>query len=148
MAEKMGNRRIGVAIAGAFMFVMAALILGSLLGIVPTEQGAYFAPRPVIWALGFGFLLGAVLLWIPSSWSASLRGLLFLSVMIMVAVVCNWSAFAPDVRYTSTTNIGPLVTTGEDPLGGRIVFGAAALLVDGIVIYALVGWIRGRFRPG
>ena len=122
---------------------MGALILGALWGWVPTEGGRFLAPTPVILSLGLGLGLFGVLLMIPVQLAGFIRGALFLLVMILVAVVCNWTAFAPEVVYSSTTSLGSSTTTAEDPMGGRVVFTVAALVVDGILIASLVGWIKG-----
>jgi hypothetical protein len=121
---------------------MGVLILGALLGWVPTDGGQFLAPTPVILSLGLGLVLFGVLLVIPVELAGFIRGALFLLVMILVAVVCNWTAFAPEVVYTSTTTLGSSTTTAEDPVGGRIVFTVAALVVDGILLASLVGWIK------
>ena len=121
---------------------MGVLILGALWGWVPTDGGQFLAPTPVILSLGLGLILFGVLLAIPVHLAGFIRGALFLLVMILAAVVCNWTAFAPEVLYTSTTTLGSSTTTAEDPIGGRIVFTIAALVVDGILIASLVGWIK------
>jgi cytochrome c oxidase assembly factor CtaG len=121
---------------------MGALILGALWGWVPTDGGQFLAPTSVILSLGLGLVLFGVLLVIPVELAGFVRGALFLLVMILVAVVCNWTAFAPEVVYTSTTTLGSSTTTAEDPIGGRIVFTIAALVVDGILIFSLIGWIK------
>ncbi|WKZ35250.1 MAG: hypothetical protein QY332_16680 [Anaerolineales bacterium] len=133
---------------GSVMLLMGALILGALFGIVPTdEDGAFLAPPMIIAALGLGFILGAFLLWIPDWTPPLLRTFLFLVTLALVAVVCNWTAFAPQVVYYSSTSIGPVQFSGESKIGGRIVFGIAALIVDSIFISTLIAWVRSIFRP-
>jgi hypothetical protein len=61
-----------------------------------------------------------------------------------LALVCNWTAFAPEVSYSSSTTIGPIQIRGGDQIGGRIVFGAAAIIVDILLISVIIGWIRPR----
>jgi cytochrome c oxidase assembly factor CtaG len=131
---------------GAVSFAMGALILGAFLGIVPTDGGRFSAPPAVIVALGIGLILFAALLWAPRSTPASLKSSLVLLALVLTAVVCNWTAFAPEVMYFSSTSIGPIAFSGPDQLGGRIVFGLAALLVDAVILAVLVGWVRAARR--
>jgi hypothetical protein len=109
---------------------------------IPTDGGRFLAPTPVILSLGLGLVLFGTLLLIPVHLAGFIRSGLFLLTLILVAVVCNWTAFAPEVSYTTTTSLGSTTTTSEDRIGGRIVFTLAALLVDGILIASLVGWIK------
>lgn len=136
----------GSALVGGFALLMGVLIIGSLVGLIPTEEGAYFAPRAILWSLGIGFVLGALLLLTIDLAPTWLRSLLFLSALALVAVVCNWSAFAPDVRYVTSTSMGPLSFSGEDSTGGRIVFGAAALLVDAVLLFGIFSWLRDLWK--
>lgn len=131
---------------GGVMLLMGALILGAFLGIVPTNGGQFFAPPLIILALGVGMVLGGFLLWIPQQAPAWMRASLFVLLLALVAVVCNWTAFAPDVVYSSTTSIGPVSFSGEAPLGGRIVFGIAALVVDAFILFAIISWARSGFK--
>lgn len=134
---------------GGVMFLMGAVILGALFGIVPIGDGQWLAPPLVILSLGGGLALGGVMMTLLSSLEGFpwLRSLLFLIVMGLVAVVCNWSAFAPDVVYDSSSSIsiGPLAYSSDGGSGGaRIVFGIAAVLVDGFMLYLIIAWIREK----
>src|SRR4030042_5805722 len=90
---------------GCVMLLMGALILGALFGIIPTDGGQFLAPSPVILALGLSLILGGFLFWIPRTVPSLVRTFLFLIALALVGVVCNWTAFAPDVVYTSSTSI-------------------------------------------
>jgi len=127
---------------GGSAFLMGVLILGAFLGVVPTDGGRFFAPPAVIIALGSGLVLFAALLWIPPKTPALVKSGLVLLALALTAIVCNWTAFAPEVVYSSSTSIGPFAFLGSDQLGGRIVFGLAALIVDGVILAVLVGWVR------
>jgi CDP-diglyceride synthetase len=118
---------------------MAALIAGAQLGIIPSEPDAFFAPPPVITAIWVGLLIGAALVLLPERSPAAVKGALAFLVLCLVAIVCNWSAFAPGVTYTSSTTIGVFETTQEDAIGGRIVFGLVALFVD-LVLIGVIGY--------
>src|SRR4030067_2990051 len=102
---------------GVVSFVMGALILGAFLGIVPTDGGRFFAPPAVIVALGSGLVLFAALLWIPPTTPAFVKSGLVLLALALTAVVCNWTAFAPEVMYQSSTSIGPIAFSGADKVG-------------------------------
>jgi len=136
------------ALFGLVPILMGVVILGALAGIVPTEGRTFFAPPWVIIALGAGLILFGLGLWIPQSVPAIVKQGVFLVIFLMVAVVCNWTAFAPGIRYTSEVRIGGWTTSGEDPIGGRIVFGLVALAIDGVLAYGILEAIRRAGRRG
>jgi len=127
--------------------MMGLLILGAWFGIVPTDGGSFHAPPGVIFALAGGLILFAFLVWIPSEAPKGLRIALPAILLVAVAVVCNWTAFAPGIRYTSEVTIGPWSSSGEDQVGGRIVFGLAALAIDAVLLIAVIQAVRKRLRP-
>jgi hypothetical protein len=131
---------------GSIMMLIAALILGAVVGLVPIGSGEFLAPTVVIVSLGLCFLLGGVLLWLPHQTPVFLRGGLFTWALLFLAITCNWTAFAPGVAYYSSSSIGPLEFGGEDRVGGRIVFGLAAIAVNLLILDVIVGWARGRLR--
>lgn len=102
---------------GGVAFLMGVLILGAFLGVVPTDGGRFFAPPAVIIALGSGLVLFAALLWIPPKTPALVKSGLVLLALALTAIVCNWTAFAPEVVYSSSTSIGPFAFLGSDQLG-------------------------------
>lgn len=127
---------------GAVAFLMGVLILGAFLGIVPTDGGRFTAPPAVILGIGLSLLVGAAIFWLPRTAPAVVRSGLLVLALGLLAVVCNWTAFAPDVIYSSSVSIGPVSFSGSDQVGGRIAFGLAALLVDAVIIATIAGWIR------
>ena len=126
--------------------VMGLVILGAWFGIVPTDGGQFNAPAAVIFALAGGLILFAFLIWIPRDAPKALTLVLPWALVLAVAAVCNWTAFAPEVRYTSEVTIGPWSSSGEDQVGGRIVFGLVALVVDAIVLAGVFSTVRNWFR--
>src|SRR4030042_7184231 len=87
--------------------LMGLVILGARAGIVPTEGGSFHAPPVVMIALGAGLMLLSLTVWIPSTTPAALKsGLFAILLLLLVAVVCTWTAFAPRLRYTSEVTIG------------------------------------------
>jgi len=130
---------------GGVMVLMGFTILGALLGFVPTGEGHFLAPPLVILALGGGLVWGGMtLLMIAVDSPAWLRSTFFVVVLGSAAVVCNWSAFAPDVVYDTTSSIsfGPVAYITEGRVGSRIVFGAAAVLIDIFILYSILRWVR------
>jgi len=131
---------------GSAMLLVGAFILGAQLGFVPTGDGQFLAPPVIIIALSLCLMLGGLLLWIPQRWPALIRATLFIVALAAMAIVCNWSAFAPGVVYNSSTSIGPLSFEGESRIGGRIAFVVVAIILDLFILDMLIGWARARFR--
>jgi hypothetical protein len=143
------GHEFGRAIAGLAALLMSCLIAGAQSGVIPAEPDAFFAPMPVITAIWVGLLLGTLLVWLPERSPPVLRAAVAFVVLCLVAVVCNWSAFAPGVTYTRTTSFGGFETTHVDPIGGRFVFGVAAIVVDLILLGGIAYAVRRIVvRPG
>ena len=87
----------GRLLIAAACLLMASLIAGAQSGIIPSGEGAFFAPPQVITALWVGMLLAGALFLLPERSPSALKAGLAFLVLCLVAVVCNWSAFAPDV---------------------------------------------------
>ena len=133
---------------GSLMLLMGVLILGALIGIVPTDEtGRFLAPPLVIISLGLSLILGGLLLWFPKQPPPAVRSFLFLLALALVTVVCNWTAFAPNEVYSSSTSIGPMSINGEVGIVGRIAFGISALVVDIFFIATLIAWLRSPGSP-
>jgi hypothetical protein len=128
------------------MILMAVLILGALFGIVPTDGGQFLAPRLIIICLGICLLAAGLLLWIPEYAPAIIRSGLVFIILASLVIVCNWTAFAPDVVYSSSTSIGPFQFSGDDHVGGRIAFTIPAMAVNLFVMYLIVSWVRSVVR--
>ena len=132
---------------GSVMILMGVLILGALIGIVPTDEtGQILAPPLVIVSLSLSLVLGGVLLFIPKQSPVAVRSFLFLLALALVTVVCNWTAFASNIVYSSSTSVGPVQISGQDGILARIAFGMAALVVDLFFIATLIAWLRTTLR--
>jgi hypothetical protein len=129
-------------VAGAVCLLIGFVILGVLVGLIPAGEVSYQAPPMILFALSLGLILFGLLLGIPPKAPSWLRAGLGLALIGMLAVVCNWSAFAPDVVYRSSQQIGPLSGEAESPVGGRIVFGMAALAVDLLLIGSILWTLK------
>jgi hypothetical protein len=126
---------------GAVMILMALIILGALLGVIPAE-GEFLAPPIVIASIGICLLFGGIAFLVPERTPSLVKSGIFFLALMSLALVCNWTAFAPDASYSSSTTIGPFQIRGGDQMGGRIVFGAFAILVDLLLLSVIIGWIR------
>lgn len=131
---------------GLVPLVMGVIILGALAGFVPTGDGKFLAPVWVIASIGTGLVLFAVMVWIPGSSPVIVRSSLGLLLFVLVAIVCNWTAFAPGVHYTTEFSLGPISQTGEDPVGGRIVTGLVAIAIDMLFAYSIFDAVRRHRR--
>ncbi len=130
---------------GCVMILMALIILGAVYGYIPAE-GEFKAPKVIILSISICLFAAGLAILTPQSAPAIMRTTLGFVAFATLAAVCNWTAFAPEVTYTSSSSIGPFQFEGEDPIGGRIVFGLAAIAVDIFIIAALIGWLRSRSR--
>jgi hypothetical protein len=127
--------------------LMGLVILGAWFGVVPTGGGSFHAPAAVLLSLAAGLILFAAAVWIPSNAPKALRLGLPATLLLLVAVVCNWTAFAPGIRYTSEITIGAWTTSREDLIGARIAFGLVALAIDAVLVYGILTAVRQRLRP-
>jgi hypothetical protein len=133
---------------GAVPILMGVVILGAQAGVVPTDGGRFLAPPWVILSLGAGLIVFGLGLWMPAATPPRLKSAIFLCLLLLLAAVCNWTAFAPGIVYTSETTIGGWTTSAEDPIGGRIVFGAVALAVDALLAFTVIDLVRRAIRRG
>ena len=130
---------------GSVMILMALIIFGAVYGFIPAE-GEFKAPKVIILSISICLVTAGLAILIPQSAHTILRTALGIVAFSTLAAVCNWTAFVPGVSYTSSSSIGPFQFEGEDPIGGRIVFGLAAIAVDVFIIAAIIGWLRSRSR--
>jgi hypothetical protein len=130
---------------GSVMILMALIIFGALYGFIPAE-GEFTAPKFIILSISICLFAAGLAFLIPERAPAILRTALGIIAFATLAAVCNWTAFAPGVTYTSSSSIGPFQFEGEDPIGGRIVFGLAAIAVDIFILAAIIGWLRSHSR--
>ncbi|HEX9795593.1 MAG TPA: hypothetical protein VGA52_01255 [Anaerolineales bacterium] len=125
---------------------MGAAVLGALVGVATTDGGLLLAPPLEVAALGLGLLLAGAYVGVSQNTPVALRTTLAGLSIILMLVVCNWSGFVPDVSYKLTASVGPSAWQWNDIVGGRIVFGAAAVVLDLIVVAGLLSWTVGRFQ--
>lgn len=126
--------------------LIGLIIVGAWFGIIPADGRTLRAPAPVILALAGTLILFAFLIWVPSGAPRALKVALPVMLLLLLAVVCNWTAFAPGVRYASELSVGPWSWAGEDQMSGRVVFGLAAVAVDAVMVAALFQAVRSWLR--
>jgi hypothetical protein len=129
------------------MILIAVIIAGAYFDLIPKE-GEFNAPPLIILSLSLCLLTAGLVMFLPQKAPLILRGGLGSIAILALLTVCNWTAFAPGITFTSSTTIGPLEMSGEDPIGGRIVFGLVAIGLDVLVIGSTILWLRKRSALG
>ncbi|MFP3855122.1 MAG: hypothetical protein ACLFWD_12605 [Anaerolineales bacterium] len=137
------NPRWVAMLLGVVSLFMGTMVLLTVAGVIPAE-GRMLAPPWIVGSVGGLFVFAGLLMFVPEDSLQSLRVLLFLVFTALVAIVCNWSAFAPDVAYSSSSSLslGPFSISGDGG-GSRWVFILAALVLDGLLIAGVVNWAWG-----
>lgn len=117
--------------AGFFAVAMGLLVVALSADLIRVQPDKFHAPRWVAAAGGLTFVLGGLML------------------LLLLAVVANWVAFGPgERRFSGVFSVGfwrSEANPGE--LGGRIVFGIGAVILDLFLIWAWVNWVRMLFKP-
>jgi len=131
---------------GSIMILMGTLILGALWGYVPIDGGSFTAPSWVIISLGICLLSAGAAFWLPGKSPSLVKSALLIITLVALALVCNWTAFAPGVEYQSSAILGMIEITGKDQIGGRIVFGLAAVTIDLIILAVFISFFRQSHR--
>lgn len=104
------------------------------------------APKPLNVALGLVFVFIGVALALYR-WLEGLSAALFALAFLIFAGLFNYVAFWPGKRsFAVSINNGTFEPTGE--LGGRLAFGAGALLLDAIVLFVILLWVLHARRKG
>lgn len=127
---------------GSILNLMGTLILGALWGYVPTDGGRFTAPSWVIISLGICLLSAGAAFWLPSKSPSLVKSALLVITLIALALVCNWTAFAPGVEYQSSATLGMIEIAGQDQIGGRIVFGLVAVIIDLVILAIFVNLFK------
>ncbi len=131
---------------GSVMILMGALILGALWGYVPTDGGRFTAPSWVIISLGVCLMSAGLGFWLPRQSASLIKSILLVIALGTLALVCNWTAFAPGVEYQSSAALGVMEINGTDQIGGRIAFGLAALATDVFLGFSIYSWFKSRIN--
>jgi hypothetical protein len=134
---------------GLVSVLAGSVVLATVMGLLPAE-GRMLAPAYIVAAVGGVFVVAGILIMVPEKASPSLRVALFLGVVALLAIICNWSAFAPGVSYGSSgaLSFGPFSFLREGVGGSRLVFILAALILDLLILLGLASQIRDYFKDG
>ena len=130
------ERRVPAWMAAVFVAI-GLCILAAALGLLPTDPKA--PPHWVVGCVGALFALAGLLIASqgePYSLHARLFAAGFFS---LFATVFGWVGFGPGPRAFSTTTVAVGATafsTTSSETGGRIAFGAFAILVAGVAVAA------------
>jgi len=122
----------------AAVFVAIGLcILAAALGLIPTDPKA--PPHWVVGCVGALFALAGLLIASQGEPYSLHARLLAASFFSLFATVFGWVGFGPGPRAFSTTTVAVGVAafrTSSSETGGRIVFGAFAIIVAGVAVAA------------
>jgi hypothetical protein len=153
MRAMIPNKSFSLSPGGEWLFALMFWIVGSLIlalavGWIPAPPEHFEAPHWVVGAAGLLFLAGG---FVPlaarsgaNSWASRCVGT---AVLLPLALIFNWIAFGAGLRHfsggLSIGGLGISQSSGSD-MGGRIVFGIAAVVLDLIVIAVAVRWMRNK----
>ncbi|MBN2556210.1 MAG: hypothetical protein JXA97_09770 [Anaerolineales bacterium] len=141
--------------AGMFIVLMA-------IGVIAVSEESILVPRWILLLVGAAFTLAAFAITIDALigiWPGGrelllvAKGVIVFLLMISFAVPFHWIAFGSGERTFTSTVSGPVVSVSGDgsQLGGRIMFGAAAVMMDVVFIFlgirSLRAWLKGEDSP-
>jgi len=91
-------------------------------------------------------MIGGLLAALPGEGMSFPRSLLVMAMVAAIAVTVHWAAFSPPAGENASTSIslGPVGFSDGGAIGQRICFGLVALILDGVILYAIVSWFRKR----
>jgi hypothetical protein len=155
---------VGGCIGALMAFVslgMGLYILLTSFNIIPTPEENFSAPRSIVAAVGFVFVLVGILTLMGTIFSAEelrlpvmswIQFLLILTVMAAFSGVFVWTGFGPGERaFQTSTSVGPISTHGQgNETTGRVLFGGFGMLCSlGTAWYAYAqvkNLVHGRFK--
>lgn len=142
------------AAMGGMIILMGTVPVLAAIGIVPTDDGFWQAPRWVGGIAGGLFVIaGLYVLSKPTvdrlepRLRKQILGLFPLLIVTGMAVIGGWIAFGPGVREFSAGAANPVLgfSWGSGELAGRIAFGLGA---SALAVITLIGWwkyLTGRW---
>ena len=138
---------------GPLLLAAGGLGLAVAFGLIQLGPSRTHAPLWIVGAIGVSFAaMGLVLLLDGFAALRRLRGWLAFVFLVSFAAVFNWVAFGPGERhFTTRTSVGSgavgVATVAEGgELGGRIVFGVFAVLLDLLIASPLILRVWRRLR--
>lgn len=138
-------------VLAVLLLAMGAFVAGIGLGWVPSEPGSVHAPRWVVVVCGAMFACGGIgVLANALGRGRVVAPLLGAAVLLGLALVCHWAAFAEgERRFTATTYVGALEVERRavDERTGRTAFAVAAVSLDLLLLLVAARAWRTRRRP-
>jgi hypothetical protein len=135
-------------LVGSVILFVGALSLGLPLGIVPMDgRGNSLVSSLIIVSVGLGFVFGGLQLWIPDQTSHFLRATLGLIPMLLIVILCTWTAFATNIVYMPPKSTGIQELIENTFLGERTLFVVVLLIIGYAFLSTLVapvGWMYGN----
>jgi hypothetical protein len=130
---------------GVLVMAMGGFIVGIGLGVVPVPEESIHAPRWVIAVAGLAFLFAGVSVVQQAFQIEAFKYVPGLAIVLALAAVANWVAFGPGDRSGegTLTIVGIQIPVSSD-IGGRIVFGFGAVVIDLLLVVGVVHWFRNR----
>ncbi len=132
---------------GSIILFVGALLLGLLMGIAPVDGGGNsLVPSLIIVSVGLGFVFGGIQLWLPDQTSRFLRTCLGLLPMILIVILCNWTAFATHIVYKSSASAGLKHLVENSSLGALTLFAVVVIIIDYAFLSTLITSIEWLYR--
>lgn len=137
--------RLGVA---AVCIATGAAIAALAAGIIPADESKFHAPHWVVGACGLVFMLAGSMILMPAGMRRA-QGLIGAVLLSLFAAIPGWIAFGAGERvFGGGLSFGGITSaTHPNEMTGRIVFGAAAILVGLFAAYGWVRWLRSMRGP-
>jgi hypothetical protein len=151
----MSKSFISTLIFGSIFIFVGALIFLTAVDVIDAPDENFNAPRWIVAVIGLAFAVAGAMVIVKSLESGygdhplfkSISTLMVLAFLVFFAAPFNWVAFGPGERsFSRSTSFGPLTVSqnANGDLGGRMVFGIAAILMDIFVIYVIYRLLRGK----
>jgi uncharacterized membrane protein YcjF (UPF0283 family) len=143
MNEQSDYGRYGMA---AICVLAGAAIVALAIGVIPSDEAKFRAPQWVVGCAGGVFMLAGIMIMLPPT-IVRVQNFLGAVLMSMFASIFCWVGFGPGPRtFSGSASIGGFATnTAPDASTGRIVFGAAGVLIGLCAAYMWVKWLRTLF---
>jgi len=149
---------VGPLIMALVAFSAGMFIVLISIGVIAVSEESILVPHWILLLIGAAFTLAAFAITIDALmriWPGGhellvvAKGVIVFLLMVTFAVPFHWIAFGSGERTFTSTVSGPAVrVSGEgSQLGGRIMFGAVAVMMDVIFIFrgirSLLAWLKG-----
>jgi hypothetical protein len=147
--------RLGTLLIGLFVAAMGLTPMLAALGVIPTPDSSFHAPRWVAFLAGSLFF--TVGMWIlMQAIVGENRARVFgaavgFSALVGLAFLANWVAFGAGTREGcsgTTSFFGWTSSRAAAELECRAAFGYGALLMDVIIVRGIAWWLGHKAAPG